>query len=135
MERSTTPFALVVDDDAFIRMDASDILEAAGFQCYEAGSGDKAIHLLDEHSATVVLLFSDVEMPGATNGFALARHVDRHWPHIKIVISSGRLAPKPGEMPENATFIGKPFGKDVIHAHLREVLPDGVQPEALRQEG
>lgn len=36
MSDEHTPFALVVDDDALIRMDATDILEEAGFRVLEA---------------------------------------------------------------------------------------------------
>lgn len=73
MEKSTIPYALVVDDDPLILMDACDILEAAGFRVREAGTGDDAKLVLDTHGESIILLFSDVEMPGDTDGFALAR--------------------------------------------------------------
>jgi len=72
-------------------------------------------------------------MPGDMNGFALARHVDEHWPHIEIVIASGRLNPEIGDMPDKATFIGKPFNARMVHDHLREKLPDGKKPGPLKQ--
>ena len=80
----------------------------------------------------VTLLFSDVEMPGSRNGFALAREVCVRWPYISLVIASGRLSPGPGELPEGARFISKPFSAETVHGHLREVLPDGVKPAALK---
>lgn len=132
METSTTPYALVVDDDALILMDASEILKDAGFRVFEADDGDQAKLLLADKGAHVTLLFSDVEMPGLTNGFALARHVAERWPEIEIVIASGRLKPADGDMPEKATFIGKPFTQAMIHGHLREKLPDGKKPEPLK---
>jgi DNA-binding NtrC family response regulator len=132
MEKSTTPYALVVDDDALILMDASEILKDAGFRVYEADDGDQAKTLLVDKGHDVTLLFSDVEMPGETNGFALAHHVAEHWPEIEIVIASGRIKPGAGDMPEKATFIGKPFNAAMIHGHLREKLPDGKKPEPLK---
>jgi CheY-like chemotaxis protein len=36
MSGNFTPYALVVDDDALIRMDASVLLEDAGFRVFEA---------------------------------------------------------------------------------------------------
>lgn len=104
MDILTSPYALVVDDDAIILLDACDILESAGFRFYEAGTGDEAIELLEKHAEDVTLLFSDVEMPGKTNGFALARHVAHHWPWIEIVIASGRVEPSPSDMPAKASF-------------------------------
>ena len=132
MPLSTDPYALVVDDDPLIQMDACDILQDAGFRCYYGGTGQEAVDLLQDHAGNVTLLFSDVDMPGDMNGFALARHVDQHWPHIEIVIASGRVKPEEGDMPDKATFIGKPFNARIVHDHLREKLPDGKKPEPLK---
>jgi DNA-binding NtrC family response regulator len=133
MSTSTVPYALVVDDDPMIRFHACEILEEAGFRSYEAETGDEAVCVLNKHAANVILLFSDVEMPGDTDGFALARRVDEVWPHIEIVIASGRLTPQPGQMPDKATFISKPFNNEMVLSHLRETLPDSKKPEPLKQ--
>ncbi|KQN04044.1 MULTISPECIES: response regulator [unclassified Sphingomonas] len=131
MPTSTIPFALVVDDDPMILMDTSGILEDAGFRIHEAMDGDQAKAVLAEHWESIVLLFSDVDMPGSTNGFELAQHADRHWPHIEIVIASGHVLPRDGDMPERATFISKPFNKRTVHHHLAQMLPDEKKPEPL----
>lgn len=133
MTLSTVPYALVVDDDPLIMMDTTSILEDAGFRFYEAMDGDEAKRILAANSDNIVLLFSDVDMPGETNGFALARHVAENWPAIEIVIASGHVLPKPGEMPEKATFISKPFNKQMVHGHLRNMLPDSKLPEPLKK--
>lgn len=132
MTLSTDPFALVVDDDPIILLDACSILADAGFRFYEASSGDKAKDLLDRVADNVVLLFSDVEMPGETNGFALAQYVADQWPWIEIVIASGRVLPEAGQIPDKATFISKPFNHDMVHNHLRAILPDGKKPAPLK---
>lgn len=131
MENSTAPYALAVDDEAIIRMDAAQILEDAGFRCFDAGSGAEAIEILAAKGEQIVLVFTDVEMPGATDGFALARYVAEHWPHIEIVVSSGRLTPQPGDLPPGAAFISKPFSTDIVHGELRRLLLDGKKPEPL----
>ncbi|MCW2390983.1 response regulator [Sphingobium sp. B11D3A] len=133
MEHSSAPSALIVDDESIILIHACDILEEAGFKCANAADAPSAIALLDRHANSVVLLFSDVEMPGEMNGLALARHVDRHWPHIEIVLASGRIRPQPGDMPDRATFITKPFTTEMVHQHLRMKLPDDKQPGPLKQ--
>jgi CheY-like chemotaxis protein len=132
MEASTIPYALAVDDDPFILMDVTSILEDAGFRTYEAADGDVAILMLSEYAANITLLFSDVDMPGDTDGFALARHVAENYPWIEIVIGSGRVRPEPGDMPAKATFLSKPFNPRMILGHLRETLPDGKKPEPLK---
>lgn len=132
MKTSTVPYALAVDDDPFILMDVTTILEDAGFRTYEADNGDAAIAMLPEYAHTITLLFSDVDMPGDTNGFTLAHHVAENYPWIEIVIGSGHLQPKEGDLPEKATFVSKPFNAQMIHGHLRETLPDGKLPEPLK---
>lgn len=54
---SSKPYVLVVDDDGLIRMDATAILEDAGFRTFEASDGDKAIMVLTGQHALIVLLF------------------------------------------------------------------------------
>lgn len=129
---SSTPYALVVDDDRHVRMLACDILEDAGFRTLDAATGDDAMEILNTHGDEIVLLFSDVEMPGRLDGFALARETAKTWPGISIVVASGRRAPKPGDMPEHACFISKPFSAEMVYEHLKQILPDGRKPEALR---
>ena len=123
MTLSTVPYALVVDDDPLIIMDTTSILEDAGFRLYEAMDGDEAKRILAANWENIVLLFSDVAMPGETNGFALARHVAENWPVIDIVIASGHVLPKAGEMPARATFISNPFNRHMVHEHLLKMLP------------
>lgn len=131
MAPSTVPFALVVVDDPLILMDTTVILEDAGFRVHEAMDGKEAKTISAEHWESIILLFSDVDMPGDMNGFDLARHADHHWPHIEIVIASGHVLPSEGDMPDRATFISKPFNKRTVHGHLARMLPDEKKPEPL----
>ena len=133
MRSHTRPTALVVDDDALMRMDVADMLEQAGFATREAQDGDAALEVLERHAAEVSLLFSDVEMPGTRDGFALAREVAARWPAISVVIVSGRIVPRPGELPDGVRFIPKPFSCETVHGHLRELLPDDRKPPELRR--
>ncbi len=126
------PYALVVDDDGLIRMDAMDILQEAGFRTFEASDGDKAIALLAREHTLIFLVFTDVQMPGSRDGFAVARETAQRWPHIAIVVASGQAHPGPGDMPEGARFIGKPFTAELVQDHLKEILPDGRKPAPLR---
>ena len=63
---------LLVEDEALIRVDLAEHLRAAGFRnVLEAGNGDQALAMLGAHPA-IALVISDVRMPGATDGVALA---------------------------------------------------------------
>jgi CheY-like chemotaxis protein len=130
---STVPHAPIVDDDPIILLDLDGILTDAGFRCYEADHGDAARAMLPAHADNITLLFSDVEMPGNTNGFALARHVAATYPWIEIVIASGRIEPEEGDMPERATFLGtvqradgpRPFAENIAGRQKARTIAKG----------
>lgn len=126
-------YALVVDDDLLIRMHAMNILEEAGFQVVDAEHADAALVVLQTMHPDIVLLFTDVQMPGQLDGFALARTVAASWPHISIVVASGNVKPTATSMPDKARFIGKPFSAELVHTHLAEILPDRKKPEPLKR--
>jgi CheY-like chemotaxis protein len=132
MSLDFTPYALVADDDPLIRIDASDILQDAGFRVHEASSVAEAFAILQQAGVSIQLLFTDVQMPpGELNGFDLARRCSTTWPHIKILVSSGMVKPQPGDMPVGAVFVSKPFSADVIFDRLQQLLPDGEKPAPL----
>jgi len=127
------PFALVVDDDFLVLMNAMDILAAAGFRPLEAHNVDAAEAVLVDYADEITLLFTDVQMPGSRNGFDLARMTAERWPEIGILVSSGMATPEPGLMPEGAVFVRKPFSAEVIYDWLKVLLPDGKLPEPLKR--
>jgi CheY-like chemotaxis protein len=132
MADETVPFALVVEDDAIVRMDVVEILQNAGFRSLDAADPSEALELLEARGDSIVLLFTDVEMPGEMNGLGLAREVALRWPETSIVVASGRHVPGPGELPDGAAFIRKPFTAELVYNRLQELLPDGAKPEPLK---
>lgn len=127
------PYALVVDDDVLILLNAMDILTDAGFRPLEAYSVDTAEAVLVEYADEITLLFTDVHMPGTRDGFDLARLTAERWPEIGIMVSSGVARPEPGQMPAGALFVQKPFSADAIYDRLQVLLPSGKKPEPLRK--
>lgn len=83
------PVVLVVEDDFLLRMDAVDMVRAAGFEAVEAGNADEAISIL-EARPNIHVVFTDIQMPGSMDGLKLAKFVRDRWPPIKIVATSGR---------------------------------------------
>ncbi|MCA0964325.1 response regulator [Salipiger bermudensis] len=135
MSEDFKPYALVADDDAFIRMDSALILQDAGYRVHEAANVEEALSILERAGESIQLLFTDVQMPPSKrNGIELARLCAKGWPSIKILVASGQAAPKPGNLPEGAIFISKPFSPDIVYDRLQELLPDGAQPEPLRKK-
>ena len=107
--RALTPaLVLVVEDEGFVRMMATDMLEDAGFTVVEAATADAAWTILESRS-DIDVLFTDIEMPGSMNGCALAGRVAERWPHIRLVITSGRCRPAPKDVPDHGRFVPKPY--------------------------
>ncbi len=113
---------LVVEDEAIVRMTLVDVLEDAGFRVIEAAHADEALRVLSAVSG-IHAVVTDVEMPrGSINGFELARRVRSDRQDIGILIASGRAAPKPGDLPEGALFLGKPVHPETLVRLLKTLL-------------
>ncbi len=105
-------------------MMAADLLSDEDYRVIEARNADEALEVLDLRP-DVRVLFTDVDMPGSVNGFALARIVDTRWPGIGIIVTSGKNNPGPGDLPKKARFISKPYLPSTL---LREVEALLAQP-------
>lgn len=99
---------LLVEDDALVRMIAADAIAAAGFRVLEAENSAVALRLLARGTVPDVLV-TDVRMPGSIDGFALAHIVAMRWPETGILVCSGDAQPVPGDLPDGAEFIRKPY--------------------------
>ena len=109
---------LVVEDEALVRGCAVDALSECGFHVLQAASAPAAIVLLE--AAHVDAVFTDINMPGEFDGLGLVRRVRRRWPHIAIVITSGRGRPSRGV--EGTHFVPKPYTPDALAPLLDEVI-------------
>ncbi|HIV76176.1 MAG TPA: response regulator [Candidatus Sphingomonas excrementigallinarum] len=108
---------LIVEDEPLIRMDLVDFFEDSGWRVYEAENADDAIVLLEGHKEVRVVL-TDVEMPGSMNGLRLAHYVRDRFPPTTLYVVSGRMKLTMDDLPEQTTFLPKPFNPYVL---LREL--------------
>jgi DNA-binding NtrC family response regulator len=76
----------------------------------------------------VRLVFTDVEMPGSLDGFALARIVDMRFPGIKVIVTSGRMTPGAGDLPKGTRFLPKPYPPSALVGMVREMLDGSAKP-------
>lgn len=112
---------LVVEDEAFIRMDIADCLVEAGYGVVEAANADEAIGILVKHPS-IRLLFTDIDMPGSMDGLKLAAAVRDRWPPVQIIIASGQREPGAGELPSGSRFFRKPYIGTEIAKAVSELL-------------
>jgi CheY-like chemotaxis protein len=121
LEKSERPVVLIVEDEFLLRMDAVDMIEAAGFDVVEAANADEAIAVL-ESRLDITVVFTDIQMPGSMDGLKLAQAVRGRWPPIKIVATSGQISVTPGDLPEGGRFLSKPYSPNQIVGVLRELI-------------
>lgn len=96
-----------------------DLLEDARFTVAEAATVDETWPILKGWSDTGVL-FTDVEMPGSMNGFALAGRAPERWLQVRLMITTGRCHPASRSVPDHGMFVPKPYFVDQVFSALRE---------------
>ena len=112
---------LVIDDEEVVREVLVETLLEQGHEVVEVGSGRDGIAALDVRSFDVV--FTDLSMP-EMDGWAVARHLRRNRPDVKVVLVTGYGASvdAPGEEPDLVdAVVGKPFEFEDIAALLQRL--------------
>jgi len=116
---------LFVEDEAFVREVAGEILRSAGYQVLIAKDAAAAACAYDLQGGDVDLLLSDVVLPGE-NGHALARKLRRTRPELKVLLISGYAEQM--EAQEAGTCLGKPFSGALLLRRVRQALDCGAIP-------
>jgi CheY-like chemotaxis protein len=115
------PIALVVEDEALLRILAVEVVEEAGFTAIEARDADEAVVLLESRT-DITLLFTDINMPGSMDGLKLAHAVRDRWPPIKILVVSGNQRLQSSDLPTDSCFVGKPYQASALVDELRSMF-------------
>lgn len=109
---------LVEDNEALLRTTSS-LLGIYGCDVMCAQSADEALQLIDQPPGFDAVL-SDVKMPGAMDGIALARHLRQKLPQLPIVLISAHRGDAP--IPEGVAMLHKPCSPEVLVAALEDAL-------------
>jgi putative two-component system response regulator len=78
---------LVVDDEPGVRRSLARMLQAQGFQCFEASTGLEALELLERIGETP-LIVSDMRMP-ELDGIGFLEAVRRRYPDTSVIMLTG----------------------------------------------
>jgi DNA-binding NtrC family response regulator len=111
---------LVVEDDAAIRRLTSYALRNAGFEVLEACTADEGATRIAE--AEIAAIITDVEMPGALNGYDLAWQAHIQRPAAPVFVVSGSIESDRRDLPPQARFFDKPVDPWVLVAQLHGAL-------------
>jgi two-component system, response regulator PdtaR len=105
---------LVVEDDPSTRIVAEEMFAAAGIEVESVQRADHALAIVAQRSERTALLFTDVQTPGPIDGIELARLVKTHWPHVEVLVTSGRPVSNI-VLPGGVRFTSKPWSpKEVL---------------------
>lgn len=115
--------ALIVENQPFAGLVASDILNEEGLETFHAHDAVGAIAILHSHPE-IGLLVTDAELSGLMEGVELSREVLRQWPAMRVVVTSSGARTGPPGLPEGAAVLRKPYSS----AELRAVV--SARPKA-----
>jgi CheY-like chemotaxis protein len=116
------PSVLVVEDEPMISDVAVEVLAEQGFEVRAVANARDALRCL-EAGPPIDVLFTDVNLPGAMDGAALARRARELRPDLSIIYTSGRRSKIEHMEPvEGSMFVAKPYDPFRIGALLDYIV-------------
>ena len=134
-EPRAMPLALIVDDDAVMRVLEEETLLQFGFRVLAAADGEAALALLDGLTPDLVLL--DVDLPGI-DGFSVCRRIRERWDAtaVPVVMVTGMddvdSITRAYDSGAN-DFIAKPINWPMLGHRARYVLRTTQAAQHLRR--
>jgi len=124
---------LVVEDEPLVRQYVSDVLGQSGFEVIVASTGEEALTLLAQGGLCVVI--TDIAMPGAIDGFELARRVHETSPRTGVIMVSGVREPSEAHLHSGVRFMTKPVKAATLLRLVREMAdPRAPLPEPAEDQ-
>jgi DNA-binding NtrC family response regulator len=105
---------LIVDDEPLLRMTVADMLYDAGFWTVEASDAEQALRTLESRDDIRIVIL-DIVMNRGMDGLELAQVIHARWPHVHILLTSGKMYASEDALPDGAVFFRKPYrSRDVV---------------------
>jgi PAS domain S-box-containing protein len=114
---------LVVEDNDGVRQMVVRQLKELGYRVEAVAEAAAALSAI-ERDTGFDLVFSDVVMPGDMNGIKLAAEIERRWPRIKVLLTSGfpEAALSRTNEENRAKILSKPYRTDQLSRAITELL-------------
>ncbi|MEX0707167.1 MAG: response regulator, partial [Woeseia sp.] len=112
---------LVVEDDEAVCKMVVKLLAELGYETVSAENAEIALQRLQEADHDFDLLFTDVIMPGAMDGVALAQQAIQSKPGLKVLLTSGFSKHRLNER-GNFALLNKPYHEKQLADAVRQVL-------------
>ena len=115
---------LFVEDEDVVRSVAARLLRARGYEVIEAGDGEEALLLAEEHAGKIDLLITDVIMPGL-DGPTLLKRARQYLDGAPVMFISGYAEAEFSDLLEGesgVTFLAKPLDIKVLAERVKQQL-------------
>jgi two-component system, cell cycle sensor histidine kinase and response regulator CckA len=121
---SRIPTILLVEDEAFVREVAGEILGSAGYRVLQARNATEALRAFREHGDEVQLLLIDIVLPDR-NGCDLAIELVTVCASVKAIFISGypeNSITRNGLQHPGWSYLPKPFSAESLLGKVKDVL-------------
>ena len=116
---------LLVEDEPAVREVGLKALRGQGYRVLAATNGQTALDIWAAHRHEIVLLLTDLIMPGGVSGLQLARQLQAEKPTLRVVYTSGysrEIAGKELADDEGVNYLAKPYELEKLFRIVREAL-------------
>jgi len=117
--------ALIVEDEAPLRIPVAAMLRKSGFEVFEAADGSSAINLLRANGSEIDVILLDMTIPGPSSREVVAEAA-KVRPDINVILTSAysrEMIADPIDAPQVRDFIRKPYKFGDLLQTLRNVFP------------
>jgi len=117
---------LVVEDEVLVRYVISDYLRECGYKVIEASSAEEALQVLQKASVRVGVVLSNVQLPGAIDGFALAKWMRANHCEAGVILAGtvSRAADAAAELCEKGPMLSRPYDPQAVTDRIKRLLAE-----------
>ena len=116
---------LIAEDEEAVSLLATCTFQEHGFKVLSAPNAAEALQLWERHGDDVVLLFTDMVMPGGMSGHDLAKQLRAKRPALPVIFSSGYsrdLLTGGMQLQEGVNYLPKPYRPADLSAMIATVF-------------
>jgi CheY-like chemotaxis protein len=121
---------MVVDPDVLVRMALAEYLRECGYKVIEGITAEDAWSVL-QSGRKPDLILSDVQLPGATDGFQLAKRIREAHPDIQVILTSSaaKAAERAGDLCDEGP-LPKPYHHEDVLRRIRLLRAKGKRDQS-----
>ena len=115
---------LVVEPEVLVRAMVSHYLRECGYRVVEAVSAEEALVILQNSDMPVSVMLCTVQLPGAMNGFGLAKWLRGNLPNTEVILATNETqsAKVAGELCEEGPMLTKPYDHKLLADRIKRLL-------------